>query len=356
MLTAPRKMEIQEFQLPQIGPGDALLKIELAGVCGSDPKSYYGKSRADYLPMILGHEILGRIEEIGSEARERLGVKKGDRVVVSSQIPCGRCPYCMSGNPRWCRTKMGYGTRLSTRVPPSLWGAYGQYMYLHPNSVVFPISEDVPAEAAVLAVNALSNGIQWVRVMGKASVGDVVVVQGTGPQGLYAVIAARESGAYRVIVTGLERDAQRLKLAKEFGADFTVNVEKEDAVKLVSELTRGKMADLVVDVTGSPAAFPVSVNLVKKQGTVVCGGTPGRTVTAPLAMEKIALDEIRLQGVYSSTFDSIACAIRLIESRKYPIEKMVTHRFPLEQAEQAVKAVGGETPGLYPIKAVLAPH
>ncbi|MDP2718473.1 MAG: zinc-binding dehydrogenase [Dehalococcoidia bacterium] len=355
VLTAPHKIELQEFDIPAISPNDGLLKLELTGVCGTDAKFYLGKRRTDIFPMILGHEILGRVNEIGDVARERFKVKKGDRVVVDSMIPCSACPQCINGNYKFCQLGLSYGTRISTNVPPSLWGSYGQYMYLHPNSILYKISEDIPAEAAILANAAISNGIQWVRFIGGAKVGDVVVIQGSGSQGLSAVIAAKESGASEIIVTGLGRDEERLKLAGDFGATVTVNIEKEDAVKLVRELTGGKMADLVVDVTGSPRGVAASVDLVKKQGTLVCAGLSGSTTETPLLMDKIVLNEITLKGVFTSNFEAISAAIKLIETRKYPIERMVTHKFPLKEADKAVRAIAGEIPGLYPIKAVIQP-
>ncbi|MDZ4246929.1 MAG: zinc-binding dehydrogenase, partial [Dehalococcoidia bacterium] len=216
------------------------------------------------------------------------------------------------------------------------------------------ISDDVPAEAAVLAKAVIGNGIQWLRVMGEAKIGDTVVIQGTGPQGLSATIAARESGAGNIIVTGLTRDAQRLALAREYGANHTVNVEEEDVVKFVRELTGGKMADVILDVTGNTRGMVTSVDLVKKQGIVVCAGTGTKSPT-PLMMDKIVLNEIRLQGVFSSDSKVTPAAVKLIESRKYPIEKMVTHKFTLHQADEAVRAVAGEIEGMYPIKAVLVP-
>jgi alcohol dehydrogenase len=181
------------------------------------------------------------------------------------------------------------------------------------------------------------------------------VVQGVGPQGLAAVVVAHECGARLVVATGLGRDRPRLDMARRFGADHVVNVEEQDVVALVRELTNGDMADVVVDVSGSPQALVKSVELAGLQGTVVCAGLTGKSTLTPMAMDEVVFKELRLQGAFTKGSDAIAEGIRLVESRKYAFEDMVTHTFPLEQAEQAIRALSGEIPGLNPVKAVIAP-
>lgn len=354
VLEGPGAMAIKEFEIPQIGPEAGLLKVEMAGVCGTDPKYYHGKLPVPY-PLILGHEILGRVAQIGDVAAKRYGVGIGDRVVVESSMFCGHCRYCLIGSYRLCQNKRSYGINVSATTPPHLWGAYGEYMYLAPGSILHRISAAVPAEAAVLANAVISNGIQWVRTLGGASVGQAVVIQGIGPQGLAMTIAAKESGAWPIIVTGLSADQDRFELAQEYGADYCINVQEEGLIERVREITDGRMADLVVDVSGSPEAIVKSVDLTRQQGTLVCAGLTGNGVVTPLLMDKIVLNEIRVQGAFSKGVDAVAAAVKLIESRRYPMEAMVTHKFPLDKAEEAVKAVGRDIPGVYPIKAVIIP-
>jgi alcohol dehydrogenase len=228
-------------------------------------------------------------------------------------------------------------------------------MYIAPNSIVYKVSQDMTPEAAVLINAVIANGIQWIRIHGGASIQSRVVIQGTGPQGLAATIAARESGASPIIVTGLmPEDKDRFALAKEFGADYTIDVRAENVVERVKEITQGKMADLVLDVTGNPQVFQKSIELAKKQGTVVLGSLTGKMDTmAPIPTEKLSFNEIRLQGVFSGGGEAVVSAIKLVESKRYPVEKMVTHRFPLEKAEEAVKTAGREIPGVFPVKTVI---
>ncbi len=348
------KISIREFPIPSIGEDEGLLRIERVGVCGSDPKIYQGIQKVPKLPMILGHEIVGFIEEIGGKASQKYGVQKGDRVVMEATVRCGYCMYCITGNYKFCESARVYGIRASCADPPYLWGAYGELMYIAPGSIIHRIPKEIPPERAVLINAVIANGIDWVRNAGGVHVGDTVVIQGVGQQGLASVVGAKESGAALVVVTGLSRDSERLALAKEFGADICIDVEKEDPVKVVVDLTGGRMADVVVDVTGNGASIQKSLDLVRKQGTVVNCGVTGTDKLTSLPLDKIVFKEIRFQGVYAKQIDAILSAIKLAKSGKYLFEKMVTHVFPLEEAEKALKMVAGVA-GEYPIKVILKP-
>lgn len=348
------KMSIREFPVPSINEQEGLLRIERAGVCGSDPKIYNGEMKVPKLPLILGHEISGFIEEIGEEASRIYGVQKGDRVVMEATIRCGHCFECITGNYKFCQNARAYGLKASCADSPYLWGAYGEMMYIAPGSIVHRIPKEIPPERAVLINAVIANGIDWVRNMGGARVGDTVVIQGVGQQGLAAVVGAKESGAAVVIATGLSRDKERLALAKEFGADVCIDVEKDDPSTVVADLTRGRMADVVVDVTGSGKSIQKSLDLVRKQGTVVNCGITGTNTLTPLPLDKLVFKEIRLQGVYAKQADAILAAIKLATSGKYLFERMVSHVFPLEEAEKAIKTAEGKT-GEYPTKVILKP-
>ncbi len=349
------KLELQEFDKPEIRPEDGLLWVEQAGVCASDPGWYKGKLPVGGLPIILGHEILGRIAEIGSEASRKWGVKAGDRVVVEGSTHCDHCYYCVHGQYHLCENRVSYGSTVPTTVKPALWGAYAEYMYLAPGSLVHQISDQVPAEGGVLVGAVLANAIRWVSEFGRVRPGDAVVVQGVGPQGLSAVIAARECGAGCVIATGLARDRERLALAREFGAQHTIDVEHQDVAGEVAAIT-GRGADMVIDLTGSPSAVATALDLVRKQGRIVQAGVTGSRTLTPLYLDKIIFKEVSVSGVFAHTWDSVEAAVRLVESRRYPVEKMVTHHFPLDEAEHAIHCVAREVPGVEPIKAVLTPN
>ena len=224
---ATQTIKIQSFDIPTIAEDDGLLKVEMCGVCGSDPRILQWTD-PERFPLIMGHEVLGHIEEIGNQASERWGAKKGDRVVVEHLFGCGHCRMCLIGEYRFCSEHLGYGGTIPSTVPPHLWGAYGEFMYLAPNSRVHRIAEDVPAEAAAMTCANIGNGIRWVGTKGGVSVGDTVVIIGPGGQGLAAVLAAHEAGAAQIIAIGLTQDSHRFEVARQFGATHLIDLQVEN--------------------------------------------------------------------------------------------------------------------------------
>ncbi|HKN12545.1 MAG TPA: zinc-binding dehydrogenase, partial [Candidatus Binatus sp.] len=334
---------------------DALLKLEVCGICGSDYEQYEG-GIAISSPVIPGHEPLGIIEKIGAIAAKRWGVAEGDRVAVEVLLPCGYCMQCLSGAYRLCTGKgrmSAYGY-TPIDVKPALWGGYAQYMYLDPHTVLHKVSKSIPAELAVM-FNPLGAGIRWAVQMPGTNIGDTVVILGPGQRGLASVIACKEAGAGKIIVTGLARDKRKLALASEFGATHTINVDEQDPVHAVREITGGKGADVIVDVAAySTSTVGQAIDMVKRGGTVILAGVKTKPVKE-LASDKIIFKEIRVQGALGVDFRGYAPAIRIIESGRYPLEKMHTHTLPLEQAERAINMLAGNVPGEDAIHIALKP-
>ena len=355
VITEVGKMEMWEFPYPEIGDNDALMRVEMVAICGTEQGIYLGKNKVQ-LPLLPGHEVIGRIEEIGKVKSERTGIKAGDRVVVETRFGCGVCEPCIKGQYNKCVHSLGYGYKVPCTEPPYLWGAYSEFLYIPERGILHKISEDVPAEAGVLTCAVLGNSVRWLTQVGGCKLGDTVVILGPGRQGLGLVVAAKEAGASKIIITGTgsERDHRRLEMAKELGADYTIDVDAEDAVERVKEITGGKLADVVVDVTGNTEAATTTVYMTKPNGTIVFPGLYGGKL-AGLDLDKVTFGEMRLLGAHTHNMDSVEPAIRIIESGKYPLEKMVTHHFPLEQAELAVKTAAGLIPGEEPINVVIVP-
>jgi len=340
--TGPRKHELRELPRPSIGDEDALMRVEACGICGSDVEQFEGGGRVGQ--AIPGHEPLGIIEEIGPRAAERWGVQPGDRVAVESYLPCRACDMCLRGELMSCRTgRFSYGyTSLDTA--PGLWGGFAEYLYLHPNTLLHKVRNDIPAEVAVL-YNPLGAGVRWACHLGGAGDGDTVLILGTGQRGITSVIAARAAGASNIIVTGLARDAEKLALAREFGAAHTINVEAEDTVARVKEITDGKLCDVVLDVT--PMALqPVSdaIECVRHNGRVVLAGLKGRRPMqfSPDAIIQKGATVIGAFGVDSRAY---AEAIGIIESGRFPLEKLHTHTFGLKDTARAIETLSGHVPG-----------
>jgi threonine dehydrogenase-like Zn-dependent dehydrogenase len=218
-----------------------------------------------------------------------------------------------------------------------------EYLYLAPGSIVHPISPAVPPGTAIAAA-LLANGIEWLRDRGNVTLGDDVVIQGCGPQGLAATVIAQESGARRVIVTGLARDTARLDLARRMGATHTIVADQDDVEGRVREITAGRMADVCLDVSGSTTAPPISVRVVRALGTVVLGGLAGKDAISPMILDQLVWNEIRLQGVYVKGERAYSKAIDFVETRasEYPVHEIVSHTWPLERAEEAIRAAAGQ--------------
>jgi threonine dehydrogenase-like Zn-dependent dehydrogenase len=335
---APRRHEMQTFPRPVIGPDDGLMRVEACGICGSDLEQFEDHNGRRTEPCIAGHESLGVIEEIGERAAERWGVKAGDRVALESYLPCRSCDMCARGEFMSCRTgSFAYGFFPTSREP-SLWGGYAEYIYLHPNTLLHKVRQDIPAEVAVL-YNPLGAGVRWACHLGGTGEGDTLLILGAGQRGIAAVIAAKAAGAANVIVTGLARDAKKLELAREFGASHTINVEAGDTVERVKEITDGKLCDVVLDVT--PMALePVNhaIECVRHGGRVVLAGLKGRRPMqfSPDAVIQKGATIVGAFGVDSRAYQE---AISIIESGRFPLERLHTHSFSLEETPKAIETL-----------------
>lgn len=343
--TGPGKLEIREFPRPQIGADDGLLRVEACGICGSDVEQWKGGLRRDPSPAIPGHEILGVVEEVGTSAAQRWGVAEGDRVALEILIPCRSCDRCLAGGYMRCRNMRGaYSGSTPIDRAPGLWGGFAEYVYLHPDAVLHKVRADLPAEIAVM-FNPLGAGVRWACDLGGTTLGDTVLVLGPGQRGISAVIAAKAAGAGTIIVTGLTRDARKLELAKEFGADHVIDVEKEHTVDRVAEITKGDMADVVLDVTPM-AAQPVrdAIEAVAPGGRIVLAGLKGHRAIE-LTTDALIGKGATMVGAYSVNAWAYMEAIRLIEAGHFALEKLHTHTVGLQDAGRAIDLLAGDVPG-----------
>jgi threonine dehydrogenase-like Zn-dependent dehydrogenase len=354
---APGQMELREFPRPKTGPDDGLLRVEANGICGSDVETFRGHLGGPRPAFIPGHEPLGIIEEIGDRAAERWGVQPGERVAVEVIVPCRACQDCLTGRYQFCRNrKYGHGV-TSIDTEPTLWGGLAEYMYISPTSVLHKMDKSLPTELAAM-YNSLGAGVRWACHLGGVGLGDTVLVLGAGQRGISAVVAARAAGAGTIIITGLEADAHKLAVAREFGADHTVVVDGADAEEIVSrveEITGGEMADVVLELTPM-AGGPVSDALLsaRRGGTVVLAGLKGNR-EIPLRTDLIINRALTVRGAFGVDSKGMADAIALLESRRFPLERMHTHTFGIEDAALAIQTLGGDVPGEHAIHVSVQP-
>ncbi|SVA77143.1 uncharacterized protein METZ01_LOCUS129997, partial [marine metagenome] len=224
--TAPRTLEAQSLPIPEIDDDSALMRVEACGICGSDYEQYEGVIRAP-MPAVPGHEPLGIVEAIGDRAAKRWGVDVGDRIAVETMLSCRFCDNCLGGRYHLCNDRRIY-SYIPLSDAPGLWGAYAEFMFVHGNSIVHKMDKSLPAEIAVM-FNPLGAGFRWAVEVPKTGPGDTVVILGPGQRGLSSVLACKNAGAGKIIVTGLAADAEKLRVAKAFGAHYTIDVENQNA-------------------------------------------------------------------------------------------------------------------------------
>jgi len=333
------RTEIREYPWPQCGPAEGVLRVEATGVGGAEPEVYRSER---WQQIIMGHQVVGSIATLGALAREMWQVEPGTRVVLQEYLPCKACPWCLRGEYRFCPSADFFGTNpkrvglMSSEPAPHLVGAFAEYLFLPWNTVIHRIPQDLPASLATLAL-PLGNGVQWATMDVNAGPGKTVLVIGPGQQGLGCVIAARDAGASRVILAGLTRDLPRLELSLELGADHFINVETEDLVSRVKALAGGGL-DVVIDTTGDPGGKNLAQYLkIVNQGAwlwVNCveGAVPVRDIKQKF---------LTVRSGRGRTWQAVERALRIIVSRRFPLEKMCTHTMGLEQVDLAIKATAG---------------
>lgn len=345
--TGPGKMEIREYPMPDIPEDGALLKMEVAGICGSDVKLYAKPPSTS--PVIMGHENIGTIAKAGRKFEQRKGVKEGDLVFIEHYVPCFTCEWCHLGQYRHCAATdwrsnpdaIRYGYTSADRAP-HLWGGFAQYMYLPWNAVVHKVPASVSAELAGL-VTPLSNGIEWALFDCGVGYNSTVLIQGPGQQGLSQTVACKQAGASLIIVTGTSRDAARMEVAKKLGADYVIDVEKEDPLTRINEITGSRGVDVVLDCTAGAGTVPILLGveaLKRKGGTLLMQGDVPEFPNFPVG--KVTTKYITIKSARGHSFRACELALEQLASDRFPLGLVTTHRFGLADTDLAIRSIGGQ--------------
>ncbi|MGO9058716.1 MAG: zinc-binding dehydrogenase [Candidatus Binataceae bacterium] len=340
-------LAVEEVPLPrEIEAGAMLVKNDASSICGSDMHAWESPPPASMgitvnLPVVPGHEMMGRIADIGNVKQDSLGhpLKEGDRIIWSPGV-CGRCYWCVVAKRHsLCPNRRYYGVS-SVKDYPHLTGAFAEYTYVFPGSGLVKVPDTVKDYWASAASCALRSVVHAFERLGPLREPEVVVVQGTGPVGLFSTVMAARSGAARVIAIGAPAD--RLEVAKKWGADYTISVDVPHAerVNRVKELTGGLGADLVIEGSGARTAFTEGVDLLRRGGRFLVIGQVGPDSVNFLPAAVVG-KEIDIIGSLSGNVSDYYKAICFLDNNRerFDFDAMFPNRYQLKDIHSAFVAM-----------------
>ena len=338
-------LEMREYPaISAAGPGEALVRVEMAGICGTDVHLWLGQLKIT-LPVIMGHETVGVIESLGAGlARDWRGAELhvGDRVAWASSIVCGECFYCrVKRQPTRCVGRKAYGISYCADDAPHLRGGYAEKILLRAGTAIFRIPDQMPTQAVVGAGCALTTAIHGLE-RGPVEWGDTVVIQGTGPVGLAALAIASQSGARKIVAIG--GPPHRLELATRFGAGATVDIAAGDIAerrRRVFDETGPYGADVVIECVGHPEAVNEGIELCRDGGKYLVLGQYADAGNISFNPHTITRKQLQLIGSWGFEPRHVDRALTLLENPRWRelFAGQVTHRFPLERANEALETV-----------------
>jgi L-iditol 2-dehydrogenase len=315
-------VEIRDIPEPKPKNDEVLIEVKAVSVCGSDLHIYHD-SHPYWPPMILGHEFSGVIAEVGKEVK---GWKVGDRIVTETRTgSCGICYTCQSGFPQVCEQKRAIGIGIN--------GAYTKYV-AGPARLLHRLPENVPFEVgAVIEPTAIC--VTSILERSQLQAGESVVITGPGPIGLISLAIAKSAGVKLLGITGRSSDEGiRFEKARDLGTDFTINVDQEDPVKKILEMTNGLGVDILIETSGGTKAIYQAFEMVRRLGRICAIGISGRDEVS-IPYDRGIFKAIRYDFCFSSSWTAWEKAIGLISKGLLPAQKFITHKLPLEKWEEA---------------------
>jgi L-iditol 2-dehydrogenase len=339
LLSEYKKLELADLPQPEPGANEVLVQVAACGICGSDVHGYDGTSGRRIPPIVMGHEAAGTIAQVGASVKD---FKKGDRVTFDSTVYCGECDYCRRGEVNLCDQRQVVGVSCGDYRRA---GAFAEYVVV-PQRILYHLPESLSfPEAAML--EAVSVALHAVR-LSEFKGGETVLVVGAGMIGLLTMQAARAGGAARIIVADI--DATRLRLAKEMGADSTLQLSGAELVAEIMRLTGNQGVDVALEAVGRNETVSVAIDSVRKGGTVTLIGNISPEVTLPL--QKVVTRQLRLQGTAASAGE-YPQAMELMMNGKIQVKPLITAVAPLEEGSRWFERLYAHEPNL--MKIVLAP-
>lgn len=336
MLVEPKRLAATSLSARNTGTG-GWLAVEATGLSGAEVQAWRGERRDLVYPLIPGQQVVGRIAD---RLDASIAVPIGTRVLVEPVIRCERCASCQNGlaSCTFRRPHNMYGSLPSTE-PPGLWGGLAERLYLDPHARIHAVSDDIPAEVATFA-HPLAHGWTWAVELPRLQPGDNVLILGPGPRGLACLLAAQTAGAGWVGISGLDVDSDRLSLAGHLGADLTMDATVDDLGVAVAN-SLGTRPDIVIDVTSDdPEAIYTAFDLVRSGGSVILASTKGNRPLPQFFSDVIVAKQLSVRGALGASTPAYEWAVGQLETDPR-IDDLVSHQFPLPEANRAIQAAAG---------------
>ncbi|OGL42582.1 MAG: hypothetical protein A2W05_02565 [Candidatus Schekmanbacteria bacterium RBG_16_38_10] len=322
---APKSIEIQDRNIPSINNDEILVKVVASGICGTDVKIYNGGKKVE-TPKIIGHEFSGVVFETGKNVK---GLSCGDRVAVEPIIPCGSCYSCRGGRLNLCLSRPTIGYEYD--------GAFAEYVRIPATAIkagnVVKLPEEVSFEEGALAepVAACINGNKKLR----QEKGSMLWIIGDGPIGLIHIQLSKLIGIEKIILSGT--DDEKLLTGRNLGADYTINVLKEDVKEKISDITKGEGVSQVIIGANSVKTVTEAISLIKKGGVLIifAGFSPDSKTTIDL--NTVHYREISILGSSGHSVKELREAIFLMRDKKLNVNPLITHRFSIDEVVEGIK-------------------
>lgn len=344
---APGDYRLQEVEVPSIGPGEILVKVEACGICAGDVKAWEGApsfwgddKQPAYIkaPMIPGHEFIGHVVALADDVEQ---FALGDRVISEQIVPCWGCRFCNRGQYWMCEKHDLYGFQNNVN------GGMAQYMKFTKEAINYHVPDELPIEDAIL-IEPYACSFHAVQ-RANIKLGDVVVLAGAGTLGLGMIGAIKKSGPAKLVVLDLSDD--RLELAKRFGADIVINPARQDAEKIVKEMTEGYGCDIYIEATGAGKSVEQGLAMIRKLGTFV----EFSVFKDPVSIDWSIISDRKELDVLGSHLGPYCypLVIEGIRDGSLPTRGVVTHTLPLERFAEGFDLMKR---GVDSIKVVLNPN
>jgi alcohol dehydrogenase len=340
----PGRIALEERPIPKVGPGDALIQITTTTICGTDIHILKGEYPVEP-GRIIGHEPVGVIAELGPGVT---GYTVGQRVIVGAITPCGQCHPCLDGHQAQCGGKAAGGWRFGNTID----GSQAEYLLVpHAMSNLQAIPDGLTDEQVLMCPDIMSTGFGGAE-SGEIKIGDTVVIFAQGPIGLCATAGVKLKGASLIIA--VDGVSARLEMAKRLGADVTIDYTKNDPLAEIVHLTKGRGVDVAIEALGTQQTFESCLRVLKPGGTLSSLGVYSGKLSLPLDAFAAGLGDHKIvTTLCPGGKERMRRLLNVVASGRVDLKPMVTHRFKLDQIEQAYELFANQRDGV--LKVAITP-